>query len=147
MIAVVQRVKSSSVKVNNTQIASINKGVNILLGVIKEDNINDVKKLAKKIAHLRIFPNSDGKFDKSLIDIKAEALVISQFTLGANVKKGNRPDFFNAMNPKEAKELYLEFIKELSNYVEVKSGEFGANMEVEIINDGPVTIIIDSKKL
>jgi len=147
MIAVIQRVKKSSVKINNIKVASINKGYNILLGILKEDTKEDILKLVKKIINLRIFSNQDGKFDYNILQVNGEILVVSQFTLTANAKKGNRPDFNAAMAPNEAKELYLEFVNELSKNLQVKTGEFGADMEVEIINDGPVTIILDSKKL
>jgi D-tyrosyl-tRNA(Tyr) deacylase len=147
MIAVLQRVTSSKVEVDSKEIASIGKGLNILLCVMSEDSSEDVKKVAQKVAKMRIFPNEEGKFDKSLIDIDGEALVISQFTLAGNIKKGNRPEFSKAMRPEPAKALYEEFIAELSKYVRVSRGEFGANMKVYIENDGPVTIIVDSNEL
>ena len=147
MIALIQRVKNSWVIVDNKEVAKINKGFNILLGIMQGDNEEDINKLVKKIVNMRIFPNEQGKFDKSIQDINGEILVISQFTLGANIKKGNRPSFSNAMEPNKAKELYEEFIHKLNQEVPTKAGIFGANMEVGIINDGPVTIIADSKLL
>ncbi len=147
MVALLQRVKESWVKIEGKEVARIGQGLNILLGVMKEDSKEDIEKLVKKIVKLRIFPNEAGKFDKSLLDVGGEALVVSQFTLAANVKHGNRPDFTQAMAPMEAKELYETFVQRLSQEVNVQTGKFGAMMEVSIINDGPVTIIIDSKKL
>ena len=147
MIAIIQRVSKSSVSVDGELVSSINRGINILLGIVEDDSLEDIEKLVKKIIKLRIFSDECGKMNLSILDIEGEALVISQFTLAANVKKGNRPSFSQAKKPSEAKELYLEFIKRLSEYIEVKSGIFGANMSVEIINDGPVTFILDSNKL
>ena len=147
MIALIQRVSKSSVKIDNIEVAKINHGFNILLGVVKGDSKADIDKLVNKIVKLRVFSNSDGKFDYNIIQVNGKALVVSQFTLIANLKKGNRPDFTQAMEPQKAKELYEEFVKELSKHICVKTGKFGANMQVEIINDGPVTIIVDSKEL
>ncbi len=147
MIAIIQRVSKSSVSVDGELVSSISRGINILLGIVEDDSLEDIEKLVKKIIKLRIFSDECGKMNLSILDIEGEALVISQFTLAANVKKGNRPSFSQAKKPSEAKELYLEFIKRLSEYIEVKSGIFGANMSVEIINDGPVTFILDSNKL
>ena len=147
MIAIIQRVSKSSVSVDGELVSSINRGINILLGIVEEDSLEDIEKLVKKIVKIRIFSDECGKMNLSILDIEGEALVISQFTLAANVKKGNRPSFSQAKKPSEAKELYLEFIKLLNEFIEVKSGIFGANMSVEIINDGPVTFILDSNKL
>ena len=147
MIALIQRVKRSSVSINGEVISSIGRGFNILLGILDGDTKEDISKLVKKIVKLRIFNNECGKFDLSIGDIDGEVLVVSQFTLGANCKRGNRPSFSNAMAPQKAKELYSEFIEQLKSSIEVKSGIFGANMEIEIINDGPVTIILDSNKI
>ncbi len=147
MIALIQRVKRSSVSIDGKVFSSIGRGFNILLGVLDDDTKEDVSKLVNKIIKLRIFNNECGKFDLSIKDIDGEVLVVSQFTLAANCKRGNRPSFSDAMAPQEAKELYSEFIEQLSSFVGVKSGKFGSDMEVEIINDGPVTIILDSKKI
>ncbi|WP_297887553.1 D-aminoacyl-tRNA deacylase [Sulfurihydrogenibium sp.] len=147
MIAVVQRVLSSKVEVDGKTVGEIEKGINILLGVEKEDKIEDVKKLVDKIVNLRIFEDEKGKMNYSLLDIKGQALVVSQFTLVANLKKGRRPSFENAAPPEKAKHLYQEFINEISKFVNTKSGIFGADMKVFILNDGPVTFILDSKHL
>ena len=147
MTALIQRVSHSYVKVEGEEIAFIDKGYNILLGVMKDDSEADVEKLVNKIVKLRIFPNEAGKMDKSIVDVEGEVLVVSQFTLSANLKRGTRPDFNGAMKPDEAKRLYENFKKKLSAYVPVCSGVFGAMMEVGITNDGPVTIIADSKFL
>ena len=147
MIALIQRVKRSSVSIDGKVFSSIGRGFNILLGVLEDDTKEDVSKLVNKIIKLRIFNNECGKFDLSIKDIDGEVLVVSQFTLAANCKRGNRPSFSDAMAPQEAKELYSEFIEQLRSFVGVKSGKFGSDMEVEIINDGPVTIILDSKKI
>ena len=147
MTALIQRVSCSYVKVEGQEVASIDKGYNILLGVMKDDTQADVEKLVNKIVKLRIFPNEAGKMDKNIVDVEGEVLVVSQFTLAANLKRGTRPDFNGAMKPDEAKRLYELFKEKLSAYVPVCSGVFGAMMEVGITNDGPVTIIADSKVL
>ncbi len=147
MIAVIQRVNKSYVEVDNKVVGKIDKGINILLGVVKGDTEEDIKKLINKIPFLRIFEDENGKMNLSLIDIEGKALVISQFTLAGNVKKGRRPSFENAEEPKKAKELYLKFVEELKKYVPVETGIFGADMKVFIENDGPVTFIINSKDL
>ncbi|WP_200762942.1 D-aminoacyl-tRNA deacylase [Nitrosophilus alvini] len=147
MIALLQRVKRSSVTVNGREIAKIGKGINILLGVLKEDSEDDIHKLVDKIVNLRIFSDSEGKMNLSIRDVGGEALIISQFTLAGSVKKGRRPSFDKAMEPGRAKELYEKFCENIGEYIAVKQGVFGAMMEVEILNDGPVTFIIDSKEL
>ncbi len=147
MIAVLQRVNKSWVEVDGEVVGKIGKGINILLGVEKGDTQEDIQKLIKKIPYLRIFEDENGKMNLSLIDIKGEALVISQFTLAGNVKKGRRPSFDNAEEPEKAKKLYEEFVEELRKYVPVETGIFAAHMKVFIENDGPVTFIINSKEL
>jgi D-tyrosyl-tRNA(Tyr) deacylase len=147
MIALIQRVSSSKVTVNNQKISAINNGYNILLGIFKDDDFNDIDKLVSKIVKLRLFSDECGKLNYNILDINGEVLVVSQFTLTANCKKGNRPSFSSAKNPQDAKTLYKAFIKKLSQYLEVKEGIFGASMSVDIVNDGPVTIILDSKNL
>ncbi len=147
MITVVQRVLKSSVEVDGKIISEIGQGLNILLGVVKGDTEGDIKKMVNKIANLRIFEDEKGKMNLSLIDIKGEALIISQFTLAGNVKKGRRPSFDDAENPERAKELYDKFCIEFSKYAPVKKGIFAADMKVMILNDGPVTFIINSKEL
>ncbi|SFP38444.1 D-aminoacyl-tRNA deacylase [Hydrogenimonas thermophila] len=147
MIALLQRVSRSKVTVDGETVGEIGLGYNILLGVLKEDDEADIEKLVQKIVNLRVFADENGKMNKNILDVKGEALVVSQFTLAGNVKKGRRPSFDNAMPPDEAKRLYEEFCLQLGKHIEVQTGKFGAMMEVEIINDGPVTFIIDSKEL
>jgi len=147
MIAVVQRVIKSSVEVDGKVIGEIRKGVNILLGVAEDDIEEDINKLVNKIVYLRMFEDEDKKMNYSLLDINGEALVISQFTLLANLKKGRRPSFEYAAKPDKAKALYEKFVEEFSKYVKVQTGIFGADMKVYILNDGPVTFILDSKQL
>jgi len=145
--AVVQRVNFSKVEVDGRVIGSINKGLNVLLGVSKEDSIDDIKYLKDKILNLRIFEDEEGKMNKSLIDVAGELLVISQFTLYGDCRKGKRPSFIEALGGEEAKKFYEEFVKECKEVLgNVETGEFGADMKVTIENDGPVTIILDSKK-
>ncbi|MBE6068888.1 MAG: D-tyrosyl-tRNA(Tyr) deacylase [Clostridium lundense] len=147
MRAVVQRVNFSKVEVDGRVIGSINKGLNVLLGVSKEDSIDDIKYLKDKILNLRIFEDEEGKMNKSLIDVAGELLVISQFTLYGDCRKGKRPSFIEALGGEEAKKFYEEFVKECKEVLgNVETGEFGADMKVTIENDGPVTIILDSKK-
>lgn len=147
MRIVVQRVSKSSVTVNNSVISSINKGLLILLGIETEDTPEDVQWLAQKVSQLRIFNDENGIMNLSVCDIKGEVLVISQFTLHAKTKKGNRPSYIKSANPETAIPLYEQFCGVLSELIgiEVRKGVFGAMMQVELINDGPVTIIIDSK--
>jgi len=147
MIAVVQRVIKSSVEVDGKVVGEIRKGVNILLGVAEDDTEEDVNKLVNKIVYLRMFEDENKKMNHSLLDINGEALIISQFTLLANLKKGRRPSFEYAAKPDKAKALYEKFVEEFSKYVKVQTGIFGANMKVYILNDGPVTFILDSKQL
>ncbi len=147
MIAVIQRVSRSYVEVEGRIVAEIGRGLNILLGIVKGDTEADIDKLLRKIPFLRIFEDDNGKMNLSVIDIKGEAIVISQFTLAGNVKKGRRPSFDNAENPERARELYEIFVERLSEYITVKTGVFAADMKVLIENDGPVTFIIDSKTL
>lgn len=147
MKAVIQRVSRSSVAVDGSVVGKIGRGVNILLGVLKGDRPEDIEKMVSKIVNLRIFPDESGKMNRSLVDIDGEALVISQFTLAANLKRGRRPSFDEAMEPSEAKRMYELFCDRLAEYVEVKRGVFGAMMEVEIVNDGPVTFIVDSREI
>ncbi|WP_456393287.1 D-aminoacyl-tRNA deacylase [Persephonella sp.] len=147
MIAVVQRVNSSWVEVDGKIVGKIGRGINILLGVVKGDTDEDIDKLVKKIPYLRIFEDENGKMNLSLVDIGGEALVISQFTLAGNVKKGRRPSFDDAEEPEKAKQMYQKFVERLSETVPVQTGIFAAHMKVFIENDGPVTFIIDSRKL
>jgi len=148
MIAVIQRVSRSSVTVDNKIVAQIGQGLNILLGVKKGDTKEDITKLVQKIANLRIFKDENEKMNLSLLDIKGEILVISQFTLAGNIKKGRRPNFDSSEKPEVAKVLYEEFIQECKNFdIKVESGVFAAYMDVAIQNDGPVTFIVDSWEL
>ena len=147
MRAVIQRVSKSSVTINNTIVAEIHEGLLILLGIEIEDTFEEVKWLSTKISTLRIFSDKEGKMNKSIIEIGGEVIVVSQFTLHAKTKKGNRPSYIKAARPEKAIPLYEQFKKDLSQLIgkEVQSGEFGTYMKVIIINEGPVTIIIDTK--
>ena len=147
MIAVIQRVSRAEVRANDHR-ETIDKGLLVLLGVASNDNLEDSSILSKKTANLRIFEDDQGKMNRSCLDINGEVLVISQFTLLADCKKGRRPSFVGAAEPKMGDNLYKEFAENLKKEgLSVKMGQFGAHMEVELINDGPVTIILDSKNL
>lgn len=147
MRAVIQRVSEASVSIENKIVSKINFGLLIFLGIEIEDTKEDSLWLANKIAQLRIFSDSDAKMNNSLLDIDGEAIVVSQFTLHAKTKKGNRPSYINAARPEQAIPLYEQFKKDLSKLIskQVFSGEFGAAMKVNLTNEGPVTIIIDTK--
>lgn len=147
MIAVVQRVCESSVHVNNHEAGKINNGLLVLLGVNQTDKPADAEYLAKKIPELRIFDDQDGKMNLSLIDTGGELLVVSQFTLLGDCRKGRRPSYVNAAPPDKANELYEYFISLVKHRnIKTETGQFQAMMEVSLINDGPVTLIIDSNK-
>lgn len=144
MKLVVQRVKQAEVKVKGNSVGKIEKGFLILLGVTHEDAKENVDKLVKKVCGLRVFEDQNGKMNLSIKDIGGELLIVSQFTLYADTKKGNRPSFVKAAAPEKANELYEYFISECKkNGIKVETGEFGAHMEVSLVNDGPVTIIIE----
>lgn len=147
MIAVVQRVSESSVEIDAKVKAEIGVGVMILLGIEEADEQEDVEWLSRKIVNMRIFNDEAGVMNKSLTEVEGEALVISQFTLHASTKKGNRPSYIKAAKPDIAIPLYEAFKRQLSLDLgkEISSGEFGADMKVSLINDGPITIIIDTK--
>jgi D-aminoacyl-tRNA deacylase len=146
MKAVIQRVKKSSVCVENKLVSQIGPGLLVLLGVSDEDMPTDADYLASKIVHLRIFEDDTGKMNRSLIETKGEMMVVSQFTLFADCRKGRRPSFTNAASPEKAEAIYRYFINMVIGMgIAVKSGVFRAMMEVNLINDGPVTIIIESK--
>ena len=147
MRAVIQRVKNASVIVLETKIAKIDHGLLVLLGIEIKDTKEDAFWLASKIAALRIFSDEKGVMNKSIIDSCGEVIVVSQFTLHAKTKKGNRPSYMKAANPEKSIPLYEQFKKNLSVAIDtqVQSGEFGADMKVSLVNDGPVTIIIDTK--
>jgi len=147
MRAVVQRVKNSRVLVDGAVVGEIGKGVLIFLGVGVEDTIDDADYMASKIAHLRIFGDDEGKMNLSLLEMGGEALVVSQFTLWGDCKKGRRPSFVRAADPAVANELYQKFIfflKEKS--IQVAEGRFQEMMDVHLVNDGPVTLLLDSAK-
>lgn len=146
MKVVIQRVKKSSVAVKDVVVGQIDKGLCILVGFTENDNIDDINYIVKKIINLRIFDDDNGVMNKSILDIGGEILSISQFTLYADTKKGNRPSYIKALGGNEAIKLYEKFNEELNKNVSTKTGVFGADMKVEILNDGPVTIIIDSKE-
>lgn len=147
MIAVVQRVSQASVSITNHVKSSIGKGVVVLLGIEDADTSEDVAWLSAKIVNLRIFNDENGVMNVSLKDDGGEALIISQFTLHASTKKGNRPSYIKAAKPETAIPLYNAFIESIQTMIArpVGSGAFGANMQVSLVNDGPVTIIIDTK--
>jgi D-tyrosyl-tRNA(Tyr) deacylase len=147
MRAVIQRVSEASVSIEKKIVSEIKTGLIILLGIELKDTQEDSLWLANKIAQLRIFPDSKEKMNNSILDIDGEVIVVSQFTLHAKTKKGNRPSFINAASSEQAIPLYEQFKKDLSKLIskEVLSGEFGADMKVALTNDGPVTIIIDTK--
>tara|TARA_R110001583_G_scaffold47553_5_gene148917 strand:- start:6554 stop:7006 length:453 start_codon:yes stop_codon:yes gene_type:complete len=147
MKVIIQRVLNSSVTIEGEQVASIENGLLILLGIVKEDTLEDIKWLSNKIVNLRIFGDEDGVMNKSLLDTNGEVIVVSQFTLHASTKKGNRPSYIKAAKPDVAIPLYEDFVKKIEQDLgkKVQTGKFGADMKVELLNDGPVTIIIDSK--
>ena len=147
MRAVIQRVLNSKVEVGGKTIAEIGLGLLVLLGVEETDSSADVDWLCKKLVNMRIFSDKAGKMNLSAKEIDGSVLLVSQFTLHASTKKGNRPSFVRSANPEKANRLYKKMIVELNQALgkEIESGEFGANMNVSLINDGPVTIIIDSK--
>lgn len=147
MRAVVQRVKFSKVVVDGKIIGEIGKGFNVLLGIKREDTLDDVKYMKDKIINLRVFEDEEGKLNKSLLDVEGELLVVSQFTLYGDCRKGRRPSFIEALGGDDANNLYEEFVKLCKGDIKkVETGEFGADMMVSIENDGPVTLLIDSKK-
>lgn len=147
MRAVVQRVKYSKVVVGGNTIGEINKGFNVLLGVSREDTLEDVKYMKDKIINLRVFEDEEGKLNKSLLDVDGELLIVSQFTLYGDCRKGRRPSFIEALGGDDANNLYREFVRLCKEDIKkVETGEFGAEMMVTIENDGPVTLLIDSKK-
>tara|TARA_B100001758_G_scaffold184739_1_gene161445 strand:+ start:827 stop:1267 length:441 start_codon:yes stop_codon:yes gene_type:complete len=143
---VIQRVKESNLKIDGNNFSSIGYGMVILIGISKEDDIGKLKKIATKLSNLRIFNDEFGKMNKNINDIKGEILVVSQFTLYADIKKGNRPSFTNAAKPIIAINIYQKFIDELQAVIntKIKTGQFGADMKIELINDGPVTIILEN---
>jgi len=146
MRILVQRSKNSSVTVDNKIVGSINNGLVLLVGFSTEDTINNLDYMVKKVLNLRIFDDENGIMNKSVLDIKGQILSISQFTLYADSKKGNRPSYIKAMKGDIAVKLYDEFNKKLKEYIHVETGVFGSEMLVNINNDGPVTILLESEK-
>lgn len=144
MKALIQRVKNASVTINGELYSSIGFGMLVFLGVVKGDEKFNAEKLADKLANLRIFEDESGKMNLSLLDVKGEMLIVSQFTLCADCKKGTRPSFDNSAPPNIAKSLYEYFIEQITQKgISNKTGEFGAMMEVKLINDGPVTFMVE----
>jgi D-tyrosyl-tRNA(Tyr) deacylase len=148
MRAVIQRVSQASVTIDATKVAEIGPGLVVLLGIIDSDTSEDILWLSNKLTNLRIFNDAEGVMNTSLKDSQGAAIVVSQFTLYAQTKKGNRPSYIKAAKPEVAKPLYEQFVQQFESDLEqtVQTGEFGADMKVALINDGPVTIIIDSKE-
>ncbi len=147
MRAVIQRVQYAHISINKSEKRSIGKGLLLFIGIEDADNREDAAWLAGKIARLRIFPDNEGKMNLSLQDINGEALVVSQFTLHASTKKGNRPSWIKSADPSIAEPMYNEFVKLIQVMIQKKvvTGTFGAHMDIELINDGPVTIFMDTK--
>jgi D-tyrosyl-tRNA(Tyr) deacylase len=147
MKIVIQRVSEASVVINNIEVASIQKGLLILVGIVTEDCQEDINWLCNKIINLRIFPDEEGVMNISLKASEGDVILVSQFTLQASTKKGNRPSYIKAAKPDIAIPLYEAFVQTLQNTLgkPIQTGEFGADMKVHLVNDGPVTIIIDSK--
>jgi D-aminoacyl-tRNA deacylase len=147
MIVVVQRVSSASITIENNVTASIQSGIVVLVGIEEADGKDDIDWLASKIVNLRIFNDADGVMNLSMKEVSGEAMIVSQFTLHASTRKGNRPSYIRAAKPLHAIPIYEAFIREVGKLLEkeVKTGTFGADMKVSLVNDGPVTIIIDSK--
>jgi D-tyrosyl-tRNA(Tyr) deacylase len=147
MKAVIQRVSRASVTIDGYIVASIKNGLLILVGIVNEDTQEDIKWLSNKIVNLRVFADANAVMNTSLRDVNGDAIVVSQFTLHASTKKGNRPSYINAAKPEIAIPLYEHFVKQLEKDLDktIQTGQFGAHMQVQLVNDGPVTIIIDTK--
>ena len=147
MKALIQRVKMAEVQIDGKIYSKTNKGLLIFLGIENGDTEKDIEYLVRKVPHLRIFEDSQEKMNLSTLNIKGEILVVSQFTLSADCRRGNRPSFDSAEEPAKAKDIYMRFIEGLrESGLKIETGDFGAYMQVHLINDGPVTIIIDSKR-
>ena len=149
MRIVIQRVREASVKINDKIVGEIQQGLLVLLGIEHVDSELDADYLIQKLIHIRIFGDDEGKMNLSVSDISGDLLIVSQFTLFADTKKGNRPSFIRSARPEQARPLYEYFLSQLKKEFsgKIENGVFGANMQVELINDGPVTIIMDSKDL
>jgi D-aminoacyl-tRNA deacylase len=147
MRVIIQRVKDTAVIINNNEIRKINAGLMVLVGIEDEDTSEDIEWLGNKIINLRIFSDENGLMNKSILDTKGEIMVVSQFTLFASTKKGNRPSFIKSAKPDIAIPIYEQFVAKLESLQQKKiiTGEFGADMQIQLINDGPVTIYIDTK--
>jgi D-tyrosyl-tRNA(Tyr) deacylase len=147
MKVVVQRVSQASVTIDDKMVATITNGLLVLLGIIDDDTQEDINWLCNKITNLRIFGDENDVMNNSLLDVNGDAIVVSQFTLHANTKKGNRPSYIKAAKPEVAIPLYESFVKQLESNLgkKVQTGVFGADMKVQLLNDGPVTIIIDTQ--
>ena len=147
MRAVIQRVSQASVTIEGNKVANIASGLLVFLGVIDTDTVEDIQWLSNKLTNLRIFNDADGVMNTSLKDSNGSAIVVSQFTLYAQTKKGNRPSYIKAAKPEIAQPLYEQFVRQFENDLRqtIQTGTFGADMKVTLLNDGPVTIIIDSK--
>ena len=144
MKVLIQRVKEASVTIDNKLFSSINKGILALVGIEKGDDLTNIQKMAKKLVNLRIFSDDNDKMNLSLIDIQGEMLIVSQFTLCGDCKKGTRPSFDKSAAPDIANKLYEDFVKEIQNYgIKTGTGVFGAMMDVELVNDGPVTFMLE----
>ena len=144
MKVLIQRVKRASVTLDNKLYSKIDKGILALVGIEKGDTIEPVQKMAKKLSGLRIFPDENDKMNRSILDIHGEMLIVSQFTLCGDCKKGTRPSFDKSAAPDIANKLYEDFVKEIQNYgIKTETGVFGAMMDVELINDGPVTFMLE----
>ena len=149
MRAIIQRVKNASVDVDNNLIGKINQGFLVFVAVNVDDELKDLEYIKNKVMNLRIFEDEDGKMNKSIKDINGEFLVVSQFTLYGDARKGNRPSFINSAKHEKAEEYYERFVEELrrDSGLKVETGQFAADMEISLINDGPVTIQLDSSKI
>ena len=145
MRALIQRVSKAYVEVNEKKFSSIDKGLLVLLGVQDTDDQTDITWLSNKIIKMRLFEDDNGKMNQSIEDIKGQLLIVSQFTLHASIKKGNRPSFMAAAHPEIALPLYQTFVSECQKQIPTQTGQFGAMMQVGLVNDGPVTIWLDSR--
>ena len=146
MKLVIQRVTSSSLYIEGSLISQIKQGLVVLIGISKSDSEKVIDKLVKKLLNLRVFKDENSKMNYSILDIEGEILLVSQFTLYADTRKGNRPSFINSADPKNAEPLYNKFLEKLHIVLgdNIKTGRFGANMQIELVNDGPVTIIVEN---
>jgi D-tyrosyl-tRNA(Tyr) deacylase len=147
MRAVIQRVSEASVTISGKQVASIGNGLLVLLGIVNEDTQEDIKWLSNKVVNMRLFPDENEVMNRSILDCQGDIIVVSQFTLHASTKKGNRPSYIKAAKPDIAIPVYEAFVRQLETDLgkSIQTGEFGADMKVNLLNNGPVTIIIDSK--